>query len=91
MMRKMTPEQFWKILWGEEAFLFASWNGEEWCPLAHIRFREALDRMNDFLKEMPRKRREKPSRLSGITRKVNETFDKAEGANPRHGGGSTWL
>ena len=44
----MTAEEFWRILFGEEAYSFAEWKrrGFPECPITESRFREALERIN---------------------------------------------
>lgn len=46
---KVTPEQFWEMLWGGEAYSLANWDGEPGV-ITRSRFNEALERLNDFLK-----------------------------------------
>ena len=56
----MTAEEFWLILFGEEAFALRDW-GEKYqnvdCIITPSRFREALVRINKFLEEFNREAR----------------------------------
>ena len=44
----ITPEQFWMILWGEEAYPLSKWKGDD-CPMTPSRFNEALERLRTAL------------------------------------------
>jgi hypothetical protein len=50
MRNKMTAVKFWNILWGEEAYPLSTWDGVD-LAITPSRFREALDRINEFLEE----------------------------------------